>query len=53
MKFRDAKVGMMVYDRWWPWCVGRITWVGKTRLKVWLNRYVTYDAAHCQFLEKV
>lgn len=52
MQFKDAKVGLMVYDRWWPWDVGRILWVGKTKLKVWLGKPVTYDKAHVQFLEK-
>lgn len=46
------KPGTQVYDRWWPWKVGRVVWVGKTRLHVQFGSERTvYDAAHCQFLE--
>lgn len=46
------EIGTRVYDRWWPWRVGRVAWVGKTRLRVqFSDDLVTYDRAHCQFLE--
>jgi hypothetical protein len=47
------KQGQLVHDIWWPWRVGRITRVLKTRLRVrWEDGKVwTYDKAHQQFLQ--
>ena len=48
-----AEVGMKVYDLWWPWQMGRITRVLKTRIKVAMSstgEIETYDRAHLQFL---
>ena len=45
------KVGDRVYDRWWPWKVGIVQKVLKTRVRVSFSGEVqTYDAAHQQFL---
>ena len=48
-------VGDMVYDRWWPWRIGRVVKVLRTRVKIRFQdtptRISTYDNAHCQFLE--
>jgi len=47
-------VGMRVYDRWWPWRMGKIVRVLKTRIRVeWSDtgEYWSYDRAHQQFLE--
>lgn len=45
-------VGAHVYDRWWPWRVGIVRAVLKTRVKVDYGTEVwTYDRAHMQFLE--
>jgi hypothetical protein len=45
---------MYVYDRWWPYRLGRVTKRTKTRVTVeWLDGETwTYDKAHLQFLEK-
>lgn len=44
--------GARVYDRWWPWCVGRVEHVRKTQLRVrWVDGGVwVYDRAHMKFL---
>lgn len=55
MKFEDIKRGMKVYDRWWPWRLGVITCVLKTRVHVQFSdrdAHTIYDKTHCQFLEK-
>lgn len=46
--------GDKVYDRWWPWRVGTITRMTKTRctVKFEFETWV-YDKAHMRFLEKV
>lgn len=56
MAMKKFKAGMKVYDCWWPWRVGQVTWVGKTRLRVAFSPYTAdtvYDKAHYQFLEIV
>ena len=46
-----AKVGMEVYDSWWPWKSGTVCEVLKTRIKVCMSEgIVTYDKGHLQFL---
>ncbi len=51
MKF---KVGDVVYDRWWPWNIGRVIKILKTRTEIEFSCGRTmYDSAHTQFLEKV
>jgi len=42
----------VVHDRWWPWRVGFVARVLKTRLHVtWSDGETwTYDRAHMQFL---
>lgn len=48
------RVGKRVRDRWWPWRLGIIRFVGKTRVRVeWQDtREVwSYDHSHLQFLE--
>lgn len=55
MKFSEIKTGMKVYDRNSPELRGEIVEVLKTRVKVRFLRQddvVTYDQAHCQFLEE-
>ena len=54
MKLDDIKVGMKVFDRWWPWRSGFVKKVLKTRIYVYMGPedLVRYDRAHCQFLEK-
>ena len=48
------KVGDRVSDRWWPWRVGVVRAVLQTRIKVeFVMEAVTYDNAHCKYLEKV
>ena len=48
------KVGDRVCDRWWPWRVGVVRAVLKTRMQVEFARETwTYDKAHCKYLEKV
>ena len=47
------KVGMLVYDRWWPWKVGRVTKVTKSTTHVlWISGgdKVIYDRPHQKFL---
>lgn len=55
MTFASIRVGAKVYDRWWPWQCGVI--IKKMRTKVRIRRndsqIITYDRAHCQFLEPV
>ena len=54
MKFSDLKVGMKVYDRWWPWQVFIVAAVLKTRARLRrgaTERIQVYDRAHVQFLE--
>lgn len=53
MKFAELKKGDVVFDRWWPVDVhGPIIAKGKARLIVQTrHEQVTYDKAHCQFLE--
>lgn len=57
MKFKDIKVGMRVFDRWYIETWGTVTEVLKTRVKVRLDNYadrtVTYDKAHVRFLELI
>ena len=55
MKLRTLKRGHFVYDRWFPGQgVGRVEEVLKTRAKIRFGKDLhTYDAAHCQFLERV
>lgn len=45
----------VVQDRWWPWRIGRVIKVMKTRIKVrWAHGEIeTYDNAHLQFLERL
>jgi len=46
------KVGDRVCDRWWPWRVGVVRAVLKTRIRVeFATEAVTYDKAHLQFLQ--
>lgn len=49
MKF---KVKDVVYDSWWPWRVGSIIKVLKTRLHIeWADGKIwIYDLAHMKFL---
>jgi len=53
------KVGDKVYDRWWPWRVGKIIKILKTRVKIEFpnifgeKSIVTYDKAHLKFLEVI
>ena len=55
---QKAKVGMKVYDSWWPWRMGKIVKVLKTRVKIagrpiwseYAAKIETYDKAHLQFL---
>jgi hypothetical protein len=50
----NFRVGDRVYDRWWPWKVGKVVKVLKTRVQVQFpDRVTTYDEAHSkQFLRK-
>lgn len=60
MKLADVKKEMKVADSGWPWRVGIVLWVKKTRCRVrWMtgdlfewDREWTYDRAHCQFLQE-
>ena len=55
----ELRVGQRVYDRWFShWGEGIVRAVMKTRVKIeffyvgWReDRNMTYDKAHCQFLE--
>lgn len=52
MKLVNIKKGMRVSDRWWPWSVGTVAEVLKTRVRIQFgSEVVTYDAQHVQFLE--
>jgi hypothetical protein len=44
-----------VYDRWWPWRIGKVIRVMKCFVYVqWLDgEQVRYDRAHQQFLSKL
>jgi len=54
MKLKDIKVGMRLYDRWWPYTRGKVVEVLKTRIKIMMgDESITYDKGHCQFLERV
>lgn len=54
MKKYAMRVGMLVYDRWWPWKVYRVIKILKTRVKlIGTEKEITFDNAHLQFLEKV
>jgi hypothetical protein len=52
-----AKVGMKVHDSWWPWQMGKVAKVLKTRVKIVMSspyassEVMTYDKAHLQFLK--
>lgn len=55
MKLKEIREGMKVYDRNYPWLRGEVREVLKTRVKVHFpleDDLVTYDEAHCQFLEE-
>ncbi|KKM72560.1 hypothetical protein LCGC14_1419370 [marine sediment metagenome] len=53
MKISEIRVGDKVSDRWWPWEVGTVRKVFKTRVRIrFSGRVMTYDKAHIQFLEK-
>ena len=46
------RVGNLVYDRWWPWRVGRVEHVGRRSVRVrWPDDVWTYDPAHLPYLE--
>lgn len=47
------RVKQQIYDSWWPWKLGVITWVGKTRIKIrWGDgSESTYDRPHFKFLK--
>ncbi len=46
------KLYSQVYDRWWPWEIGTVVAILKTRIKVRFEGEIrTYDNAHTQFLE--
>ena len=53
MDIKEYRVGMRVYDFWWPWTLGIVTKALKTRIKVRFagNDYdTTYDIPHLKFL---
>jgi hypothetical protein len=52
---RPFKVGVKVYDTWWPHRFGVIKVVTKTRVVVeWLGGEVwRYDQAHTKFLRRM
>ena len=55
MKFKDIKLKMKVYDKWWPTTYsGRVVKKLKTRIHIEtrLGEIIVYDKTHCQFLEK-
>jgi hypothetical protein len=48
------KLNQIVYDSWWPWRLGKIVKVLKTRIHVmWIDngRVDSYDKPHQQFLK--
>ncbi len=53
MKLPQVKIGLQVFDRWWPWRIGVI--VKKSRTRVWVqfspSEVTRFDFAHLQFLE--
>jgi hypothetical protein len=51
----DVKPGDIVYDAWWPWRLGVVVRVLKTRIKVRYNGLDvvwSYDVAHQRFLRR-
>jgi hypothetical protein len=52
----DFKKGDEVYDTWYPYSMGRVVEVLKTRMKIkfyMVRRAIVYDKAHYRFLRKV
>lgn len=50
---RRFKLLNRVYDRWWPWNIGRVVRTKPLRVKWSDGTSWIYDRAHQQFLEKV
>lgn len=56
LTIKSIRVGMKVFDRWWPWERRGIVIKKTTRSVVvrWLDRSVwRYDRDHCVFLSRV
>ncbi len=50
---KEFRVGIQVYDRYWPWEIGTVTAVLKTRIKIrFFDGTRTYDKQHYRFLER-
>lgn len=64
-KFENLKIKDHVFDRWFPWRIGKIVKKTKRTLTIWFfsaedswkktnnNGKVVYDKLHSQFLEKI
>lgn len=52
MTYEDMKIGMKVYDSWWPsWGKGDIIVISKTIVKIKFKDGIkTYDVPHLRFL---